>query len=834
MLTDDIFFPEIPEADADTTTFPEGRPCPFPKAPRPAFTMQEEFMRTTRRVQETLNRVMRLEEHIKTKLENYLSTLTNDNVTFKDLCVSTYNDFAATVRDELNTFEADITNSYNVFAASVTADHESFIAGYNTFRDSIEARIDEYNDNHEAAFNAYVESLNAIINNTTASLNERYSEFVAEIEAMQSTFEGSVEGRLDAQDAIIADADHYMRSNLTATLTQIISDMEANGEFNDILQSEVFNFTKNDYNAVTLADTVIEKAQECYLDGKIFYVPKNVELTLTETLDLSGMDVDIQGSIILDHDDIGIIVGGTSSPPSGRTIYINEVTRTTKAPQPSIRIIGMSNGIVHINNAQYVQLYADGDTDHDFIAYSTFHIGKCDQLELTDNPDASAIGWVNENIFYVRVCDELKIVGNTYSHNNNVFYKPCIEGGAALYLENCERNSFYDVRTEGDFSLTFEEGSRNNRVYSAHYYANPTQMGVDITDNGDGNIFSTNAMLDYESATIYKMDARTFENRAYKISDETNFSVVDGDSVKASVAWSKLIYNDIISAKNIRYIIMRADVAQFRLYITPLDSNGNVMLTNPLSYAGATQNSDGEYGVQANSGFIVVEKTDPSVAYFKITLSTGGGVATFKNVCLNVYYPRTQFNHPLSLVDRYKNKIYPDTGRVIFYNMNAKTIAKGLYDIARKGFRATGEDVSCLTAWTHIISGDTIDVRGLTDIDLNADIAMFRLSVTPLDSNGEVLLTNPLIYTGDDITFTQDSSTGEYVSDRSLERINVHIADTAVKSIMFTLQIGEDVSQSFKGVSLSATYDPSRFFAAGMLADRYRKSIISLSEEEEV
>ena len=270
-----IYFPNVvPHCDPP-------RP-PMVPAPNPNFTIQEQFLDTTRRVNETLNRVLRMEASFKATYEEYAKNLTADNVAFKDLCMVTYNQFAERVRTEINTFEGDITNAYNAFAESVKQDISAQVAAadvlahsvderitafetsmtgalteykaevntmLDSFRSTTDARIDQYNVNHEQAFNNYVTEMNARFASFEGDMETRFNAYTQETSADIANHKTYVEGRLDGQNQTITDAVHYMKTNLQNYVTQIVDEMEESGELYAVMGERMGIVTPEMYGA---------------------------------------------------------------------------------------------------------------------------------------------------------------------------------------------------------------------------------------------------------------------------------------------------------------------------------------------------------------------------------------------------------------------------------------------------------------------------------------------------------------------------------------------------------------------------------------------------------
>lgn len=128
---------------------PAPDPCEKPKffgQHRPHMSMPERVEDTARRLHETLERLSAFEENIKERYEGMLSTLTQDNVTFKKLVEDGCKNFAATVQAEINLFESDIQATLSLFEESTNgeiAEHLERIKNAEAFmRENLQASLD--------------------------------------------------------------------------------------------------------------------------------------------------------------------------------------------------------------------------------------------------------------------------------------------------------------------------------------------------------------------------------------------------------------------------------------------------------------------------------------------------------------------------------------------------------------------------------------------------------------------------------------------------------------------------------------------------------------------
>ena len=353
------------------------------------------------------------------------------------------------------------------------------------------------------------------------------------------------------------------------------------------------------------------------------------------------MDVVIDGTIHVAFDGVGLIVGDESSLGRCRNIYINKVTHETyNDTNVSVKVVGLTRGNVTMNYVPYILLYADGDTTYGAIGYSNFNVGTCRRLILTDNADASKVGWINENIFNVnRVTELLEIKGNTFCHDNNIFIKPCIEA-AKLKLSNCCRNKFYDIRTEGNFTAEFDEKSKYNYCSSNFHWALLDYPSY-VTDKGRNNIFTVGTVEALDKVPFYIITKNTFNK--YEVSQPEKFNV-EGSNVTPVSTYAKLLNGVDIPVDGVGYIGMENSNDCFQLYVTPLDDDKNIITNNPLDYTGGViQHEDGTYKPTAETSKAFIEIVDKNVKYLRLTLDCcANQVESFDSVVL--YAMASKFN----------------------------------------------------------------------------------------------------------------------------------------------------------------------------------------------
>ena len=87
--------------------------------PKPAYTVQEEMMRSTVEMKETIGRMIQFEHRLTEKVDDMLKHLTSDNVIFKNTFTEAYNKFISDVKNEVNVFEGTTNNAWSLFKSTI-------------------------------------------------------------------------------------------------------------------------------------------------------------------------------------------------------------------------------------------------------------------------------------------------------------------------------------------------------------------------------------------------------------------------------------------------------------------------------------------------------------------------------------------------------------------------------------------------------------------------------------------------------------------------------------------------------------------------------------------
>jgi hypothetical protein len=316
--------------------------------------------------------------------------------------------------------------------------------------------------------------------------------------------------------------------------------------------------------------------------GRGLYCSPTKIVRITSTVDFRNVKViDFQGAIKVDFEGVGIIMGGESSIASRSTkCFFNEVSPVIVGvpANPCIRIVGLRNSKVEVNDSTYIQLYADTDDETtSSIAYSNFHIGYCLKLELTTNPSpvGSTTQWINENTFWGGRFKEI-IFSGTYSHSNNVFYRPTLEN-ATLDIQVGISNAFYDARLEGTNIVNFGENTHSNiitQLYaSSMVFAISTDISATVTDLGSGNVYCHSQALLKDQIEILSINKNT---KIYDLSAEKNIlRIGPGIDYLTQADGNSLLIKEteLIPVTNGSQFLMISDSPIWKLWIYLYDEN---------------------------------------------------------------------------------------------------------------------------------------------------------------------------------------------------------------------------------------------------------------------
>ncbi len=400
-------------------------------------------------------------------------------------------------------------------------------------------------------------------------------------------------------------------------------------------------------------------------NDKGLYIP-NGSYYCSENLVIQGIrNIVIDGEIVMAPGKMLDVVYNAAST-NGCNWNINTVTG-------KIRISGVKNGIVKINDATVLELYANGDDPlKESLAYSQFHLGNINTFNILS--EGVSEGWINENTFYGGRIDFINIDGN-YPHNHNTFYKLMIEG-ATVNIVKGNSNRFYDCRFEGHNVVNFGVEAFDN-VFTATWVSG---KGYYLRNAGAINIGEVND-LGVSNRVIYADDSSTEKKVVYAVNyDSNNFPVElilkNQFNLQTKDTWETFFETGLIKLTGDMAIHLVSDVAicrprvyfydEFKQLITTatslIEHVSHIGMTWDLAYDTNlfSLNYDGS---EVSTFGMAIFKTIPA-KYIKIGLAFGGSLKTFENLELSVRtMNRKTLNVPLSSrFQRYSSPTIPTDG----------------------------------------------------------------------------------------------------------------------------------------------------------------------------
>lgn len=288
MFKNKFFFPDIKPQDKPN---PKDFPTMYSTPCKGNLTIQEEFMFTVKKVNETLDRVLHMEDMIRKTLDSYTKTLSADNVAFKDLCVTTYNQFSESVSNEINAFESAINNSIESFELKVKQDNENFLLNFEEFKNTVDSQIEDFVSNINTTFDEYKTAVN--------NYRDELDDFKSNLSEEMLAHKNSVTEDLNSHKEELNNIYDNFRNAIEGRLTQYNSNYEKS--FNDYVTSmnnklsqmeRAFNnnyadFTANINNAITEQNKNIDEridGQDSVIADNILYMRTNLKTSLSELL----------------------------------------------------------------------------------------------------------------------------------------------------------------------------------------------------------------------------------------------------------------------------------------------------------------------------------------------------------------------------------------------------------------------------------------------------------------------------------------------------------------------------------------------------------------------
>lgn len=278
---------------------------------------------------------------------------------------------------------------------------------------------------------------------------------------------------------------------------------------------------------------LIAAAAEAKTKKKVLYGSPDLTIKLTSAVDLRYIDLDIQSAVVIAHmtAPYGIQVGDSSNLTVKRTIRLDSVKNATASPTiPSVRSIGLKNGEITVGSCDYFQLYANATaavaTADGSTAYSTFTFGrKCNKLELLGE---NGVAWINENIFYGGAYDLIEFNGS-YPHNSNIFFKPCVEGGA-INMNVGTANRMISARFEQGTAIYFGPNTHSH-VFEDSYKSNADVLATIANVTDDAGPGSNNVVRGVFQGELSPVELVTIDKHSRVFNGTAEFANAGGTLV---------------------------------------------------------------------------------------------------------------------------------------------------------------------------------------------------------------------------------------------------------------------------------------------------------------
>lgn len=318
----------------------------------------------------------------------------------------------------------------------------------------------------------------------------------------------------------------------------------------------------------------------CELEHHPIYIPENISIRLTENVTITGIH-----NIISQ----GKITGDPSLTINVRISARNTIPATwdfTNVEGMCLKLQGVKNGLVRIQSANNVLLYAEGQTDYYSMAYSTYILGTIGQLTIQGD-NVGIGGWINTNVFLGgRITTGITFPDGLYPHNHNTFYGTMFEGGASLDMQVGSNNSFFDTRGEGAITYSFAQKCFANLV-TTHYTASQPMTRNPLTQSNVTDLNGSNQVrpageefMDRYETTLSRLAG------GYDKADVIKY----GDGLWAYYSAGRVLETDFISIDKPVWTALIGGNSKFRLVVELFDDTKTKITTQPSvppSYAGS-------------------------------------------------------------------------------------------------------------------------------------------------------------------------------------------------------------------------------------------------------
>ncbi len=371
----------------------------------------------------------------------------------------------------------------------------------------------------------------------------------------------------------------------------------------------------------------------CIANNKPLYVPVDVDILLTDDVKIYDLhNVIIQGNIKGDSLlTLTLAVKATNSDPVIWNVNSIEGIR--------LQIEGVKNGLVRIQYADTVRLYAEGGTDYYSIAYNTFLLGTIGDLILEGTSGGSVGGWINSNVFLGgRILNTITFADSRYNHNGNVFYGTLFEGSSKLQMYCGANNAFLDSRGEAVSGYYFSLRAVGNIVVNAYAAHSPFVRlpNPNANDQNGSNLVLLRGIneLITNSLTL-SAKSGTF--------DVANIVKGADNKLTAIYSTNEVMETDLIDISTPVYISFNSDATLWRIRVLLYDENRNQITVQPqnciyggsLTWTNSGYNSGATLAADGYGFARVLNGVDTGVHYIKVLLRTYGN-GDFEHLTANI------------------------------------------------------------------------------------------------------------------------------------------------------------------------------------------------------
>ena len=231
-------------------------------------------------LREIINQLLRTEERISRECESLMSTLTQDNTTFKTHISEGYRLFLEEVKNEVTAFQRNVDNSIT----ALTGSHDEEIAAYKAavekqisdFAAQVDKKIAEFEQANGDTVNSQIRTFTDALHQFESTVNRTVSDHqtatAQTLETLRETYDEFVRSRIAQQDGKITDMETYMKLNLEGTVKQVIGDMVDSGDIgtgggSGVTAPLIVTITMSDDTTGT-ADITSEEVRTACLSGR--------------------------------------------------------------------------------------------------------------------------------------------------------------------------------------------------------------------------------------------------------------------------------------------------------------------------------------------------------------------------------------------------------------------------------------------------------------------------------------------------------------------------------------------------------------------------------------